>query len=147
MSLYGFLDIGARNYPWGSVIEYIFKPWQLQKKNSKYFSIAAISGFCFIRCLFWMKCSQYYRSRNVAAVLLETVCSLPSNELKWYIKSGLYVEAESLEYKLNICITVCLSIVHFESIFFSLTPENFKNGKVFEVSKDLGEKNFSFTGK
>ena len=54
--------------------------------------------------------------------------------------------AESLEYKLNMCISVCQWIARFESMFFSLTPENVKNGKVFQVFKSLDEGNISPKG-
>ena len=118
--------------------------WKKIGNISPWVMIAAISSFCFIRCLFWMEYTQYYSSKKVAAILLEKVCNLLSGKLKWSsfiicfkinIKSGLYSQAESLEYKLNMCIAVCLWIVHFESMFFSLTPENFKNGNVFQVFK------------
>ena len=114
---------------------------------SPWVMIAAISSFCFIRCLFWMEYTQYYRLKKVTAILLEKVSNLPSDKLKWYIKSGLYAQAESLKYKLNMCITTCLLIVRFESMLLSLTPRNFKIGKVFQVFKGVGEKNISFTVK
>ena len=83
------------------------------------------SSFCFIRSLFWMEYT-HYSSKKVTAVLLEKVCNQPSGNVKRSsvifcvninIKSGLYLQTEPLDYRLHMCITACLWIFHFESLF------------------------------
>ena len=89
---------------------------------------------------------------QLTTVLLEKICNQPSGKVEWSsviscvninIRWGLYPQAEPLDYRLNICVTVCLWIARFESICFSLTPENFKNCKVFQVFKGVDERKIS----
>ena len=58
------------------------------------------------------------------------------------IKLGMYPQTEALDYRVNICVTVCLWIARSElMLFFPLTPENFINRKVLQVSKGADERN------
>ena len=99
--------------------------------------IAAISSFCFIRCLFWMEYTQYYSSKKVTAILLEKVCNLPSGKLKWSsfiicfninIKSGRPNWIVGVQTK-HVYYSVPVNSPFWVNVFFS-NPWKLKSGKM-----------------
>ena len=75
---------------------------------------------------------------QLTTVLLEKICNPPPGKVEWSsvilcvninISWGLYPQAEPLDYRLNICVTVCLWIARFESI--CLFSNSWKLQKLF----------------